>query len=375
MLSILHGVNKGDGKTFLALSCCSSDSVNVRLQFFREVEIDHDFDVIDIDTSCGNVGGDQDVHTIRLEVVDCLLSVALLSVAVDCGGFDAVTDQHRSERVGENLRGNKNKSSFALVLLADFNSSVEFFSFLKLLELLCDSCVSTTNDSDSNEDVIWPQVILCSTLNSCLEGGRKQSSCSFARIFRWEISIDLADVWSESLIEHSVGLIQNQELSFRSVDDSLFQKVFQATRSSDDDIATLSNTLRLLASSCSTVTESRNNVGISATKLVTLVVELSRQLSRRCNNDTVDFLTRIVSPTADVAHFEVIDNWNHHRSCLPRASLCRCHQIASRSKDRNGVLLDWCWLCVLHSLQVFHYLWAQLHVAKRSLEAVCLGTK
>ena len=27
VLSILHGVNKGDGKTFLALSCCSSDSL------------------------------------------------------------------------------------------------------------------------------------------------------------------------------------------------------------------------------------------------------------------------------------------------------------------------------------------------------------
>ena len=41
--------------------------VNVRLQFLREVEIDHDLDIIDIDTSCGNVGGNQDVHTVRLK--------------------------------------------------------------------------------------------------------------------------------------------------------------------------------------------------------------------------------------------------------------------------------------------------------------------
>ena len=41
--------------------------VNVRLQFLREVEIDYDLDIIDIDTSCGNIGGNQDMHTIRLK--------------------------------------------------------------------------------------------------------------------------------------------------------------------------------------------------------------------------------------------------------------------------------------------------------------------
>jgi hypothetical protein len=45
--------------------------VNVRLQFIREVEIDHDLDIIDIDTSCGNVGGNQDVHTISLKREIC----------------------------------------------------------------------------------------------------------------------------------------------------------------------------------------------------------------------------------------------------------------------------------------------------------------
>jgi len=173
-----------------------------------------------------------------------------------------------------------------------------------------------------------------------LEGGRKQRSCSLTSGFIWKISIDLADVWSKSLIEHSVGLVQNQELSIRCVDDSLFQKVFQATRSSNDNITAFANSLRLLASASSTVAKSRNNVCISATKLVALVVELSRQLSCRGNDDAVDFLARVVSPATDVAHFKIVDNWNHHRSGLSGASLCCCHQVAATSKDRNGILLD-----------------------------------
>ena len=178
-----------------------------------------------------------------LEVVDCLLSVALLSVAVDCGGFDAITDQHRSERVSENLRRNENKGSFALIFPAKLDSSVEFLSFLKLLKLLCDGCVRTADDSDCNEDIFFSQVFCCSLLNCDIEGGREKRSSSLTSGFGWKISIDFADVWSKSLIEHSVGLIQNQELSLRSVDDSLVQKVFQTTRSSNDNIATFANSL------------------------------------------------------------------------------------------------------------------------------------
>ena len=78
-LLILFGADEGDGQTFGTKSSRASDSMQVRIRVFGHVIIEHDVDLLNVDTSAKDLGGDQDTVLEGLESFVDLDSVVIVS--------------------------------------------------------------------------------------------------------------------------------------------------------------------------------------------------------------------------------------------------------------------------------------------------------
>ena len=66
-LLILFGADEGDGKTFGAKSSRASDSMQVGVRVVRHIIVEYDVDLLNVDTSAEDLGGDQDTVLEGLE--------------------------------------------------------------------------------------------------------------------------------------------------------------------------------------------------------------------------------------------------------------------------------------------------------------------
>ena len=75
-------VDEGDGRARVARAARAADAVDVDLLVFGALVVDDVRDVVDVDASRGDVGGDQDVDLAVTEGAQSLLASALTQVAV-----------------------------------------------------------------------------------------------------------------------------------------------------------------------------------------------------------------------------------------------------------------------------------------------------
>ena len=78
-LLILFGADEGDGQTLGTKSSRASDSMQVGVRVFGHVIIEHDIDLLNVDTSAKDLSGDQDTVLEGLESFVDLDSVVIVS--------------------------------------------------------------------------------------------------------------------------------------------------------------------------------------------------------------------------------------------------------------------------------------------------------
>ena len=78
-LLILFGADEGDGQTLGTKSSRASDSMQVGVRVFGHVIIEHDVDLLNVDTSAKDLSGDQDTVLEGLESFVDLDSVVIVS--------------------------------------------------------------------------------------------------------------------------------------------------------------------------------------------------------------------------------------------------------------------------------------------------------
>ena len=83
-------------------------AVQVSLVVFWWVEVNHAVNAVNVETTCGHVGGHEDSKGARAEVGQGLLALTLAKVAVNSGGVDALFFQLFDETVGAALGASEN---------------------------------------------------------------------------------------------------------------------------------------------------------------------------------------------------------------------------------------------------------------------------
>lgn len=126
--------DEGDGAAVLAGACCASDAVDVVFFVVGHVVVDDELYVVDVDASCYDVCGYEDVDLSGLEAVHDVVALFLEEVAVHGFGVVAAALEGDGYVLGVYFLSDEDDDSLRLLLFE------EVFDDLHLLCLVADVC-------------------------------------------------------------------------------------------------------------------------------------------------------------------------------------------------------------------------------------------
>lgn len=222
-----------DGFPFRTCPTGTTDSVDVGFRIFRYVIIDHEFDILHIESACGNVGRDEDIADSVLESLEGAGTVTLVHVPMKASGTVSVAIEH----IGDILRFVLHTAEYydlgILVVLYVFFEHVVLLEVRYLdegmvdlgdCELLCglDGFVAVS-------DVFRKEVV------DFLWNGRGESH---GLLDGSEPGPDHIDIVDESHIEHAVHLVEDEVFHMGKVYESPFYEVDETPWGRDHDLRT-----------------------------------------------------------------------------------------------------------------------------------------
>ncbi len=163
---------------------------------------------------------------------------------------------------------------------------------------------------------------------------------------------DAAHVGPETHVEHAVGLIENEDVHSRKVDDAAVVQVEQTTRTGHKHLNTFAKA-RYLGCIAHTAVHDRAAMPAETRRLAGDLIDLDSKLSRRSDDEC---------PNA-AARGNPAERGQHERSRLARARLGTTDYVATGEYMRNRLALDFRGAGIAHCL----------HAAKNPrLEAECI---
>ncbi len=232
-VSISRG-NEVDGNSLSSETTWSTNSVNVLGSVVGEIVVDDQVDLLDIDTSSQQIGGDQNSWWSWSEFLHDVNSFGHFHLSSNFRDNKLVLSQFISQLVDSFLSVGENHTLGDDHVLVKLDQSSEFLAVLlhwnvELLNTV--QCQLLVLDQNSN----WVLHELFSHLNDFWwHGGWEKTDLDVSgKVFE-----NLSDFINESSAKHFIGFIENndfQEISFQSF---LFDQVFNSAGSTDNDLNT-----------------------------------------------------------------------------------------------------------------------------------------
>ena len=103
--------DQGDNQAFAPSASCSPGAMQVGLVVRWRIVVDDDCNVVDVDSTGGDIGGDKNLQLAVREVAKRLLPVLLAQVSMDRCSLDALLRELAGQPVGHVLgRGEHNRT-------------------------------------------------------------------------------------------------------------------------------------------------------------------------------------------------------------------------------------------------------------------------
>lgn len=226
------GGDEVDGNTLTTETTTTADTVDVVLAVGWQVVVDDQGDLLHIDTTSEQVGGDQDTRRTRAELLHDHVTLSLVHVSVH--GRD-------SEVTGSELVGKPVDLSTGVAEddgLGDGDSLVKIGECVELPVLLLDGDVELLNTFEGkfvllDEDADWVAHELGGDLKDVLwHGGGQEDDLGGL----WEELEDVVDLLGETTRQHLVGLVEHEHLHAVGAQDTALDHVVNTAWSSDHDL-------------------------------------------------------------------------------------------------------------------------------------------
>ena len=197
--------DEADGLAFGACAAGASDAVHIVFRHVRNFIVDDVWQVININTACGNVGGDQCAQCAALEVGQRLRARRLAFVAVQRHGADAVFVEVLGDVVGTEFGTGEYQHLVPAVLLDDVRQQVLFPVASNGIDGLGDALHRGVWRCDLY--LLWiAQQGSSQFADVPAKSGRKQQTLLVCRQQRQYFF----HVMDETHIQHAIGFIQHQ---------------------------------------------------------------------------------------------------------------------------------------------------------------------
>ena len=117
--------------------------MHVGLRHVGQVVVDHQVELVNINTASGDIGGDQHLRGARLEVTQRPLARVLRLVSVDGRAADARPGQDPCNLVGTMLGAREDQHRLVLFLFQQVDQQILLFEFLHQVDALVDNVKET----------------------------------------------------------------------------------------------------------------------------------------------------------------------------------------------------------------------------------------
>lgn len=242
------GGDEVDGHTLTAETTTTTDTVDVVLAVGGKVVVDDQGNLLDVDTTGEQVGGDQDTGRTGTELLHDNVTLALVHVTVH-GGDSEVTG---SELVGEpvDLSAGVAEDNG----LGDGDSLVQVGEGVELPVLLLDGDVELLDTFEGklvllDEDTDGVTHELGGDLEDVLgHGGGEQDNLGGLR----EQLEDVVDLLGETARQHLIGLVEDELLHAVGLEDATLDHVVDTAGGTDNDLRAVLEGLHVIANAGAT---------------------------------------------------------------------------------------------------------------------------
>ncbi len=196
-----------DGFAFSTGTGRTANAVNVVFRTLRQVIVDDVFDVRNIKTARGNVGCHENAVFLGTEILNDAVAAALFEIAVDCISRMIGAGQTVSKAVTAMFRFHENDDRAST--LRNLRDEVGvFLTFRSLDQFLFD--VRRRNRGRANRDTGRVGQVTRRKFSDFGRNGRREQH-GLAALGR-NVFEDRIDLNAKAHVEHTVGLIENEEL-------------------------------------------------------------------------------------------------------------------------------------------------------------------
>jgi hypothetical protein len=272
-VSIIVG-NEVDGNSLASKTSRASNSVNVLLEVARQVVVDNERNLVDINTTGQKVGGDENTGRARAELSQDNLTLLLGDITMG-RGYSEVTLTHLLSQVVDSLTGVAEDDG-----LSDVEGIVEIAQGVKLPVLTLNVNVELTNTFkgkfvlvDKNTDrVVHKATGDVEGIGG--HGGREEANLDGGR----ESLEDIIDLVLETTGEHLISLIKNEDLDAVGLEGSSAEHIVDTTGGTNDNVDTVEEGLNValnLGATDASVAENTEVVAEVADDLLDLLGKLT----------------------------------------------------------------------------------------------------
>jgi hypothetical protein len=244
------GGDKVDGNSLSSETTSTTDSMDVVLTVGGEIIVDDQRDLLDIDTTGQEIGGDQDAGRAGSELLHNQITLTLVHVTVH--GRD-------SKVAGSELVGKPVDLSSGVAkdnCLCNGDGLVEIRKCVQLPILLLNGNIKLLDTFEGklgllDQDTDGVAHELGGNLEDILghSGGQKDNLSGL-----WKELEDVVDLLGETTRKHLIGLIENEHLHGVGLQETTLNHVVDTARSTDNDLRALLESLHVIANAGTTDT-------------------------------------------------------------------------------------------------------------------------
>jgi len=313
-----------------AIAAGTADAVHVILGHHRQVVVDHQRQVGDVQATRGHVGRHQDPRLAGLEVLQGFLARGLALVAVDRDGRQAGFFQLFGQAVATVLGLAEHQHLVGVALRQDLDQQVALARTVDRMRAVGDGL---------DDGVLRGHLHLLRVahelqrqrLDLRLEGGREQQGLALLR----QAVDDALDRRQEAHVEHAVGFVQDQHFDRVKLHAAAVQVVDQTARAGHQHVHAATQLLDLRLHADATEQGGHIELQVAAVGLEA-VGDLHRQLAGRHQHQRA----RLARAGRRGQLGQPVQHRQRERGGLAGAGLGTAEHVVAGQDQRDGVGLD-----------------------------------
>lgn len=279
---LLLGITEGECVPLSSCATRTTDAMDIGFRNIRDLVVDHVLERVDIDTTSRDIRSDEDASSSCLEVHESFLSRGLRLVPVDSLSRYTIFSEDLHDFIGSTFCPGKYENGFYRLFLEKFEEEVWFISLIDEINTLFDDIDGRRDRCDGHFRRIDED-----RARELHDLGRHSCREKECLLLRREDSEELLHIMDESHIEHTICLIEDEELDIAEGYMFLIHEVKEASWCRDEDIDSISESIYLCSLSDATEYDGRAKSCVSSIRLKALT-DLDSELTSRSDYECTD---------------------------------------------------------------------------------------